>query len=185
MLRLWNAEAVESFDFQAFNTGDYYRAVEDKVSSETITKVLYPNDEPEQGKRLRLEQQYFFVSCSLQDMLRIMHDLAGDLGARVLPQQFAVQLNDTHPSIGVAELMRLLVDEHGIDWDEAWEITARRFGYTNHTLLPEALETWPVALFGESAAAPPGDHLRDQPPLPRRGARARSPATRTALRACR
>jgi starch phosphorylase len=146
-LRLWSAEAVESFDFQAFNTGDYYQAVADKMQSETVTKVLYPNDEPAAGKRLRLGQQYFFVSCSLQDMLSIL-EIAG-VPVERFADQFAVQLNDTHPSIGVAELMRLLVDERHLDWDTAWNITRDTFGYTNHTLLPEALETWPLPLFRE------------------------------------
>jgi starch phosphorylase len=145
-LRLWRAEACESFDFQAFNVGDYYQAVDEKIISETLTKVLYPNDEPAAGKRLRLAQQYFFVACSLRDMLRIL-DVLG-VPVERLPEKFAVQLNDTHPSIGVAELMRLLVDEHLLDWERAWEITQRTFGYTNHTLLPEALETWPLPLFG-------------------------------------
>ena len=149
VLTLWSARAVESFALEAFNTGDYYKAVEDEVTSETVTKVLYPNDEPEAGKRLRLLQQYFFVSCSLQHVLHIMDDLA-DAGVRELPQRFALQLNDTHPSIGVAELMRLLVDERDLDWDEAWGITVATFGYTNHTLLPEALEKWPLELFAES-----------------------------------
>ena len=149
VLTLWSARAVESFALDAFNTGDYYTAVEDEVNSETVTKVLYPNDEPDVGKRLRLLQQYFFVSCSLQHVVHIMDDLA-DLSVRELHQQFALQLNDTHPSIGVAELMRLLVDERQLDWDEAWDITVATFGYTNHTLLPEALETWPLAMFGES-----------------------------------
>jgi starch phosphorylase len=146
-LRLWSAEAVESFDFQAFNTGDYYQAVAEKLQSETVTKVLYPNDEPEIGKRLRLAQQHFFVSCSLQDMLHLL-DLDG-APARDFAKRFAVQLNDTHPSIGVAELMRLLVDERRLGWDEAWEVTVATFGYTNHTLLPEALETWPLPMFQE------------------------------------
>lgn len=145
LLRLWKAEAVESFDFKAFNTGDYYGAVEGKVSSENITKVLYPNDEPLQGKRLRLEQQYFFVSCSLQDMIRV-HLMRGNK-LKDFHKSYAVQLNDTHPSIAVAELMRLLVDEHGLDWDSAWHITHNTFSYTNHTLLPEALEKWPLPLF--------------------------------------
>jgi starch phosphorylase len=146
-LRLWSAEACESFDFQAFNTGDYYQAVGDKVTSETLTKVLYPNDEPEAGKKLRLMQQYFFVSCSLQDMLRIL-DIAGEAPEH-FPDRFAAQLNDTHPSIAVAELMRILVDERQLAWDLAWDVTFRTFGYTNHTLLPEALETWSLPLFSE------------------------------------
>ena len=145
-LRLWKAEAPESFNFQEFNLGDYYGAVHDKVVTENITKVLYPNDEPIQGKQLRLEQQYFFVSCSLQDMIRI--HLRRGKSLDKFHEAFAVQLNDTHPSIGVAELMRLLVDEHQIAWDAAWEITRNTFAYTNHTLLPEALEKWPVSLFG-------------------------------------
>ncbi|HEX3546371.1 MAG TPA: glycogen/starch/alpha-glucan phosphorylase [Mycobacterium sp.] len=147
-LTLWSARAVESFALDAFNTGDYYKAVEDEVTSETVTKVLYPNDEPEAGKRLRLLQQYFFVSCSLQDILHILEDLA-NLPVQALPEQFAIQLNDTHPSIGVAELMRILIDERHLDWDEAWAITVASFGYTNHTLLPEALETWPLEMFAE------------------------------------
>jgi starch phosphorylase len=114
--------------------------------TENITKVLYPNDEPIQGKQLRLEQQYFFVSCSLQDMIRI-HLRRGN-SLTDFHETFAVQLNDTHPSIGVAELMRLLVDEHQMPWDEAWNITEKTFAYTNHTLLPEALEKWPISLFG-------------------------------------
>jgi glycogen phosphorylase len=146
ILRLWTAEAVESFDFAAFNHGDYYRAVNDKVASETITKVLYPNDEVDVGKELRLKQQFFFASCSLQDMLRI-HALLGGAPA-TLHEKWAVQLNDTHPAIAVAELMRLLVDEHALDWDKAWKITCATFAYTNHTLLPEALEKWSVDLFG-------------------------------------
>jgi glycogen phosphorylase len=146
ILRLWKAEATESFDFDAFNVGDYHGAVEQKVVSETISKVLYPNDEPEAGKELRLAQQYFFVSCSLQDMIRI-HLLRGK-ALDEFDVYWAAQLNDTHPSIAVAELMRLLVDEHGMDWDRAWTITQRTCAYTNHTLLAEALEKWPVPLFG-------------------------------------
>ncbi len=146
ILRLWRSEAVESFDFQAFNVGDYERAVEDKITSETVSKVLYPNDQPEIGKRLRLLQQYFFVSCSLQDALRI-HLLRG-CKLTDLAEGFALQLNDTHPSVAVAELMRLLVDEHLLDWDDAWRITCATLAYTNHTLLPEALERWPLEMFG-------------------------------------
>ena len=144
-LRLWRAEAPESFDFAAFNAGDYYRAVERKLVSENLTKVLYPNDEPEQGKQLRLEQQFFFVSCALQDMIRIL--FRQRLPLEDFHKKFAIQLNDTHPAIAVPELMRLLVDEHGMNWEVAWEITERTFAYTNHTLLPEALECWPMPLF--------------------------------------
>jgi glycogen phosphorylase len=146
ILRLWKAEAVESFDFAAFNHGDYYRAVQDKMVSENITKVLYPNDEVAAGKELRLQQQIFFSSCSLQDMLRI-HALLGGTPA-TFHEKWAVQLNDTHPAVAVAELMRLLVDEHGLGWDEAWAVTRASFAYTNHTLLPEALEKWTADLFG-------------------------------------
>ncbi|HEV8423030.1 MAG TPA: glycogen/starch/alpha-glucan phosphorylase [Chthoniobacterales bacterium] len=146
MMRLWKAEAVESFDFASFNHGDYYRAVQDKMVSENITKVLYPNDEVAAGKELRLKQQFFFSSCSLQDMLRI-HALLGGAPTH-FHEKWAVQLNDTHPAIAVAELMRLLVDEHLLSWDHAWEVTKGTFAYTNHTLLPEALEKWSVDLFG-------------------------------------
>jgi glycogen phosphorylase len=144
-LRLWKAEACESFDFDAFNVGDYYGAVNEKIVSENITKVLYPNDQPTSGKELRLAQQYFFVSCSLQDMIRLYRQRVSDMGR--LAEKFAVQLNDTHPAIAVAELMRLLVDEYDLPWDRAWDITQRVFSYTNHTLLPEALEKWPISLF--------------------------------------
>jgi len=151
-LRLWRSEAVESFDFQDFNVGDYYGAVREKVMSETLSKVLYPNDDPEAGKRLRLAQQYFFVSCSLQDMLRLIE--MKRVSVRRFPELFAVQMNDTHPAIAVAELMRLLVDEHDLEWDEAWDITQRTLSYTNHTLLPEALETWGLPLFADLLPRP-------------------------------
>ena len=146
-LRLWKAEAIESFDFKAFDTGDYMGAVREKLLSETITKVLYPSDDTPEGKRLRLQQQYFFVACSLQDMIRIH-------GIRQRPLKefhlkWSVQLNDTHPSIGIAELMRLLMDVYDFGWDDAWEITQHTFGYTNHTLLPEALERWSLPLFAQ------------------------------------
>jgi len=144
-LRLWKAEATESFDFEAFNKGDYFGAVHEKSESENITKVLYPNDDSYQGKQLRLEQQYFFVSCSLQDMIRLMQ--AQNLTLERFHEQYAIQLNDTHPTVGVAELMRLLMDEHGFDWDKAWDITIKTFAYTNHTLLPEALERWSLPMF--------------------------------------
>lgn len=147
LLRLWKAEANISFDFQAFNRGDYYGAVHEKVVDENITKVLYPNDEPIQGRELRLKQQYFFVSCSLQDMIRLHLQREKTLDG--FHDKFAVQLNDTHPSLAIPELMRLLVDEHLMDWEKAWNITQQTFGYTNHTLLPEALERWPVSLIAK------------------------------------
>jgi len=145
ILRLWKAEAHEAFDFQSFNEGDYYGAVDDKVISENITKVLYPNDEQISGKQLRLEQQYFFTSASLKDILRI-HKLMGN-PLENLYEKHAVQLNDTHPAIAVAELMHLLVDIHRMDWPKAWDITRKTISYTNHTLLPEALEKWSMSLF--------------------------------------
>lgn len=144
-LRLFSAQAAESFDFAVFNRGDYYGAVDQKVKSENLTKVLYPNDEQLQGKTLRLEQQYFFVSCSLQDMLRILR--VQKLPVDQFHKKFTVQLNDTHPAIAVAELMRLLLDEHCMEWNQAWSVTRQTFAYTNHTLLPEALERWPLAMF--------------------------------------
>ncbi|MEI6603764.1 MAG: glycogen/starch/alpha-glucan phosphorylase [Verrucomicrobiota bacterium] len=146
-LRLWKAEAVESFDFAAFNHGDYYRAVEDKMRSENITKVLYPNDDGIHGKTLRLQQQFLLVTCSLQDMISIHRLLKRPLDR--FHEKWAVQLNDTHPAIAVAEMMRLLVDKHQLAWDTAWHVTHHTFAYTNHTLLPEALEKWPVSLLGE------------------------------------
>lgn len=146
LLRLWSAEAVNSFDLEAFNIGAYCSAVEEKVVSETISKVLYPNDTPLKGKQLRLEQQYFLVSCALQDMIRIHMQTAPD--ASRFHEKYAVQLNDTHPALAVAELMRILVDDHDMGWDAAWDITQKTMAYTNHTLLPEALEKWSVDLFG-------------------------------------
>ena len=144
-IRLWKAEAAESFNFDSFNSGDYYGAVQDKISSENITKVLYPNDEPVAGKKLRLKQQYFFVSSSLQDMIRIYKQRGAFLG--YFSYKYVIQLNDTHPAIGIAELMRLLIDDYQHSWDQAWEVTTRTFCYTNHTLLPEALEKWPLPIF--------------------------------------
>ncbi|MBS0417447.1 MAG: glycogen/starch/alpha-glucan phosphorylase [Proteobacteria bacterium] len=146
-LRLWRAEAPESFDFSTFNRGDYYGAVNSKVTSENISKVLYPNDEAIQGKELRLEQQYFFVCCSLQDMFRILK--VQHIPITRFHEKFAIQMNDTHPAIAVAELMRLLVDEHDMPWNDAWEITQKALAYTNHTLLPEALERWPISVFAK------------------------------------
>ncbi len=145
-LRLWSARASEEFNFQVFNAGDYLHAVTDKVLSENISKVLYPNDNIPQGRKLRLQQQYFFVACSLQDIIRLY--LRRHSSFERFPDQVAIQLNDTHPAVAVAELMRLLVDEHGCDWEAAWSITQKTLAYTNHTLMPEALERWPVNLFG-------------------------------------
>ncbi|MGB2941445.1 MAG: glycogen/starch/alpha-glucan phosphorylase, partial [Candidatus Macondimonas sp.] len=144
-LRLWRAEAPESFDFGVFNRGDYYGAVDHKISSENITKVLYPNDEAIEGKALRLEQQFFLVSASLQDMFRILD--RQNIPIERFHEKFAAQMNDTHPALAVCELMRLLVDERHVPWDTAWEITQKTLAYTNHTLLPEALEQWPLSLF--------------------------------------
>lgn len=145
LLRLWKSEAHNSFNFQAFNMGNHCAAVEEKVVAENLSKVLYPNDASEVGKELRLKQQYFFVSCSLQDMVRIVLRDLGDLVH--FPEKFVAQLNDTHPAIAIPELMRLLIDEHAFVWEVAWSITQRSFAYTNHTLLPEALETWSLDLF--------------------------------------
>ena len=144
-LRLWKAEASDEFNFDAFNAGNYDRAVSEKMTSETISKVLYPNDNTPQGRQLRLEQQFFFVSASLQDIIR--NHLRYHSNLHNLHEKVSIQLNDTHPAVSIAELMRLLVDEHGLHWDTAWEITQETFAYTNHTLLPEALERWPVSLF--------------------------------------
>ena len=144
-LRLWSAHASRELDIASFNRGDYIRAVEEKNSSENISRVLYPNDQVAAGSELRLKQEYFFVSATLQDAIRrhrTGHPTLDDLADKVV-----FQLNDTHPSIAVAELMRLLIDENGFEWDRAWTITTQCFAYTNHTVMPEALETWPVALF--------------------------------------
>ena len=144
-LRLWAARATRDFDFKFFNEGDYRRAVEEKFDTENISKVLYPNDQSEEGKELRLKQQYFFVACSLADIVKRYkrrHRSFDDF-----PDKVALQLNDTHPAVAVAELMRILVDDELLEWEAAWSITERSIGYTNHTLLPEALERWSVPLF--------------------------------------
>jgi len=143
-LRLWAARATRDFDLKFFNEGDYRRAVEEKIDSENISKVLYPNDQTDEGKSLRLKQQYFFVACSIGDIVSRYKKKHRSFD--LFPKRAAIQLNDTHPSIGIAELMRILVDEEGLDWDPAWAITEQTFGYTNHTLLPEALERWSVPL---------------------------------------
>ena len=144
-LRLWESRASEEFNFEAFNSGGYEQAVHEKNRSETVSKVLYPNDKTELGKELRLVQQYFFVACSLRDIIRRFHKNNSDW--EVFPDKVAVQLNDTHPAIAIVELMHLLHDEYKLPWDQAWGIVTRTFAYTNHTLLPEALEKWSVGLF--------------------------------------
>lgn len=144
-LRLWSAKASREFDLNYFNDGDYIKAVAEKARSENITKVLYPNDNIFEGKELRLKQQYFFVSATIQDILRRFKKTHGTLFSE-FPNQVAIQLNDTHPAIAVPELMRQLIDIELLEWDEAWEITVKTFGYTNHTVLPEALERWSVSL---------------------------------------
>src|SRR5262250_1233976 len=144
-LRLWTARAVDPMRLDAFNRGDHVGALYEQARAEAISKVLYPSDETPAGRELRLRQEYFFVSASLQDL--VARHLRSDGDLHVLPQKAAIQLNDTHPSIAIAELLRLLTDEHGLPWADAWRITVGTFSYTNHTLLPEALETWPVHLF--------------------------------------
>ena len=144
-LRLWAARATKEFNFSVFNDGDYRRAVEEKSISETISKVLYPNDDSLEGRELRLKQQYFFVCCSIQDIMRRYCKANSSFDA--FPEKVAIQLNDTHPAITVAELMRVLIDKQHLGWDKAWAITEKTVAYTNHTLLPEALETWPVSMF--------------------------------------
>ena len=144
-MRLWSAKASRDFDLQYFNEGNYIKAVEDKNQSENLSKVLYPDDTTVMGRELRLKQQYFFVSASLQDMLYRFNKFHKNFDE--LPDKVAIQLNDTHPSIAIPELMRILIDLYHLDWDRAWGITTRTFSYTNHTLMPEALETWPVSLF--------------------------------------
>jgi starch phosphorylase len=144
-LRLWSAKSYEDFDLSCFNMGEYTEAVVGKTLSENITKVLYPNDTSTMNKQLRLKQQYFFVCASLKDILRRFFTDHDDL--HELPERVSIQLNDTHPAVAIPELMRLLMDKHQLEWQPAWEITTRVFSYTNHTLLPEALETWPVNIF--------------------------------------
>jgi len=144
-LRLWQARASEEFDFALFNDGDYEASVVEKNNSEVISKVLYPNDQNQAGKELRLKQEYFFVACSIADIVRRYLEVHSHFEA--FPDKVAIQLNDTHPAIAIAELMRVLIDEKRVTWDKAWEMTVATFGYTNHTLLTEALEKWPVSLF--------------------------------------
>ena len=144
-LRLWSSQSPEGFSFSEFNSGDYTEAVRNKINAETLSQVLYPNDTLYMGKELRLKQQYFFVSCSLQDIIRrVKRD--GIKNWKDFPKMAAIQLNDTHPSLAIPELMRLLIDQEGLGWDEAWDITVDTMGYTNHTLMPEALEKWSLPM---------------------------------------
>ncbi len=145
-LRLWSARAADPIQLSAFNSGDYVGAMAARIQAEAITRILYPNDQTAQGQELRLRQEYFFTAASLCDIVRRHVEQIGDL--HKLPDHAAIQLNDTHPAIAVAELMRILVDEHNVSWNDAWTITRGTIGFTNHTLLPEAMETWPVPLFG-------------------------------------
>ena len=144
-LRLYSARASQEFDMEIFNDGDYFKAVEQKIGSETVSKVLYPSDAKAEGRELRLIQEYFLVACAVRDIVR-RYEIA-HTSFEMFPEKIAIQLNDTHPALAVAELMRILVDEKSAPWESAWDITCRTMAYTNHTLLPEALEKWPVALF--------------------------------------
>lgn len=144
-LRLWSGRAITPFHIDAFNAGDYGAAVQEQMEAKNLSRVLYPDDSTPQGKELRLKQQYFFVSASLQDILATHLSEGRTLAS--MPDAIAIQLNDTHPAVAIPELMRLLIDDHGLSWSDSWQITTRVFSYTNHTLLPEALETWPVAMF--------------------------------------
>jgi starch phosphorylase len=144
-MRLWAAKSSRDFDLHYFNEGNYIKAVEDKNNSENLSKVLYPDDTNQMGRELRLRQEYFFVSASIQDIIRRYQAEHDDI--RGLPDKVAIQLNDTHPALAIPEMLRLLLDRFHLSWEEAWDLTVRIFAYTNHTLLPEALETWPVWLF--------------------------------------
>ena len=144
-LRLWAAKAPDYFEFQTFSHGDFVGAVAETLEAETLTRVLYPDDSTSRGQGLRFVQEYFLVACSLADLVRRFR--RGNTDWNTLPEKIAIQLNDTHPTLAVPELMRILLDDAHLGWDTAWDITQRSLGYTNHTLLPEALEKWPVAWF--------------------------------------
>ena len=163
-LRLWSAATPDYFDFQQFSGGDFVGALAETLTAETLTRVLYPDDSTTEGKGLRFLQQYFLVACTLADAIRRFRAAGNDWSA--LPDKVAMQLNDTHPTLAVPELMRILLDEAKLGWDQAWDLTQRTLAYTNHTLLPEALEKWPLPWFEIDAAAAARDHLRNQPPLP-------------------
>ena len=163
-LRLWAATTPDFFDFKVFSHGDFVGAVAETLAAESLTRVLYPDDSTSFGQGLRFIQEYFLVACSLGDLVRRFRQTNDDWNQ--LPEKVAIQLNDTHPSMAVPELMRILLDEAHLGWDQAWDLTRKVLAYTNHTLLPEALEKWPVAVVSGHAAAPSGDHFRDQPPAP-------------------
>ena len=165
-LRLWAASSPDYFDFQEFSSGDFVAALAGTLAAESLTRVLYPDDSTNLGQALRFVQEYFLVACSLADLVRRFR--RGNADWRSFSDKIAIQLNDTHPALAVPELMRILLDDARLGWDEAWELTQRSLAYTNHTLLPEALEKWPLGLVRGAAAASPGDHFRDQSPLPRR-----------------
>ena len=177
-LRLWAAAAPDYFDFQRFSHGDFVGALAETLGAESLTRVLYPDDSTTQGQGLRFVQEYFLVACSLADLVRRFRKHNQDWNA--LPEKAAIQLNDTHPSMSVPELMRILLDEAKLDWDQAWDLTKSTLAYTNHTLLPEALEKWPVAWFEALLPRQLGDHLRDQPPVARFRSRSASRVMRDA-----
>ena len=178
-LRLWAAAAPQSFDFAEFSQGDFAGAVIDNVAAESVTRVLYPDDSTEAGRALRFLQQYFMVSCSLQDIVARFTRLgSGGVNWSTLPDRIAVQMNDTHPSLCVAELMRILLDQAKLPWDQAWDHHAAVAGVHQPHVLPEALEKWPVDLFEILIPAATGNHLRDQSPLPERRASAATRAMR-------
>ena len=139
-VRLWNAQPVNEFNLRDFNSGDFYKSIEERQKAEQITQVLYPNDKSHSGKELRLKQQYFFVSATLQDLIRRFKRKEKDFSK--FPEKIAIQLNDTHPTLAIVELMRYMLDEEEMEWEKAWEITTKTCAYTNHTVLPEALERW-------------------------------------------
>src|SRR5699024_6266909 len=144
-LRIWDAEAINDFQLDSFDKGDYHKAVEQENLARTIVEVLYPNDNHMAGKELRLKQQYFFISASVQTAIRKYKKKHSDI--RKLYEKVTFQMNDTHPTVAVPELMRILIDEEGLTWDEAWEVTTKTCAYTNHTIMAEALEKWPIELF--------------------------------------
>ena len=166
-LRLWAAATPNYFDFAEFSRGEFVEALAGKLSAESLTRVLYPDDSTDLGQGLRFVQEYFLVACSLADMVRRFRRSNASWDA--LPRQVAIQMNDTHPAMAVPELMRILLDEAKLDWNDAFDLTKQTLAYTNHTLLPEALEKWPLQLFRNIAPTAVGNHLSNQQPIARRG----------------